>query len=172
MRALAVAAAGGALLAAAVFAAAAIQWSSQSQITTSVLAPPVHFVLGSKANDDRYLSGASVSTNKTTFNTTVIGRIGADVTVKDVVRVTNEGASSQSVTLRAGQVSNVKVVAYTWTVKDGGTTVATLDMRSANPSATFDLPSGEHKIDLRIKLAKTASSGDTTYSAPMWMAIG
>lgn len=172
MRTLAVAVSCAALVGTAAFAVAAIEWSTQSSITTGVVPPAVFFTLGQKANDDRYLSGSTVSTNRTVFNTTVIGRIGADVTVKDVVRVTNDGPGTRTVTLRASQVSNVKVVTYTWTVKDGATTIATLDMRSANPSAAFDLAAGEYKVDLRIKLAKTASSGDTSYSSPMWMAIG
>lgn len=146
---------------AATAAHAAITWVATGSIDVGTVAPPVKFEAGSGASNPRHLQSFSISTNATAFSGVVKGKSGADFTVKDVVRIVNLRGTGQAVSFAADQVTDPYVEAFWWRVKDGGTTIATLDYRAPSPSTTFSLPAGAtYKMDLRVDLkdgAKGAS---------------
>jgi hypothetical protein len=150
---------------------AAITWQSASTLTTSVISSPVTFAAGTAASNTRYFSSFALSTNATSFAVTIAERAGGDVNVKDVVQLVSQSGSALPLTLSAGQVSNANILAFTWTVKNGTSTVATLDMQAASPSAAFTLPAGlTYKLDLRLKLIPGAGGNNGTFSTTMGVA--
>lgn len=153
-------------------AVAALSVSSTSTFNVSVRTPPVHFELGAGASNSRYASDVSVTANGTSFGAAITGRLGGDATDKDVVRLVSASSASRSVTLRGTQVTNPNVPIHTWTVKNGTTTVATLDMRTSDPSASFTLPVGEtYKLDMRVKVIRGIASSEATFSSSVWAVV-
>lgn len=141
---------------------AAITWSSTSTLTTSVAAPTVYLQEGVGAGKARYFSSFALSQNATSFTAEFKPKIGADTTVKDVVRIASASSAARTVTFTAAQVANANVERFLFLVKDGGTTIATFDYLAASPSATFALPAGAtYKLDLRVDLADAATVGNT-----------
>lgn len=143
-------------------AAAVVTYGAPSALTITATAPPVVLEVGNGGAKERHFAPAlTTSPNGTTVEGAFRARAGADVTVKDVLRVVEAAGAPQSVTLAGERVSSDKVELFTWTVRDRGTTVATLDMRSASPSASFVLPSGStYTLDLRMDL-EDGSGKDT-----------
>lgn len=140
---------------------AAVTFRSQSTLTTSVGAPLAEFAAGTGASRNPFVSDFALSANKTSFTGTMVGRAGGAVYVRDVADLVSRDASSRTVTLRATQVTNAKVTELTWTVRNGTTTVATLDVRSATPTASFTLPAGStYALDLRATLLPGAGHND------------
>ncbi len=158
------------LLVAGARAAAVVR--SESVLEVEVVAPPLRFEEGDGGARDRFVD-ATVSANGTSFTLQVTGRVGADTSVRDVVRLANAGGSSRSVTLHGTQVSDAEVVIYTWTVRDGATTLATLDMRGPSPSATFSVPASDNvELDLRLKVAKGADPLAAGFTSDVWAVLG
>lgn len=144
--------------------AAAIAWTSTSTLTTTVGAPPVEWEVGSGGQKARYFSSFGLSANKTLVTGGVSGKNGADMVVKDVLRVVNRDTVPRTVTLSATQVTNARVEAFAWTVRDDATTVGVLDHRASAPSLTFTLPAGATRtLDLRLDLADGSGLHDTTF---------
>lgn len=162
-----------ALVALSAAASGAIVVSSQTTLETGVLDAPLAFGAGSGASNDRYFTSFSVSPNATSYSASIKSRVGGDATVKTVVTVTNPGAAARTVTLRGDQVSNANVLIHTWTVKNGTTTVATLDMKDGTPTASFTLPAGTtYDIDMRMKVAKGVSGDAAAFSSSVWTVLG
>ena len=152
--------------------AAAIAWTSQSTLTTSVAAAPVELELGAGASKTRYFDPFALGLNKTTVTGTVSGKAGADVVVKDVLRVVNRDSVSRTVTLSATQVTNSRVEVFAWTVRDGPTSVGSLDHRAASPSVTFTLAAGASRaFDLRLDLADGAGKNNASFSFDMRLGV-
>lgn len=166
-------AAGALLLASGAHAAITLS-SIDSTIDVSVRAPPVSFLLGAGANKERYFSEISLTPNGTSFAAGITGRLGADILVKDVVRLTNSASGDRTVTLRGVQVTNVYVPIHSWTVRSGGsTTVATMDMRASDPTATFNLPQGAtYELDMRVKVLRGVAANEATFTSSVWAVIG
>src|SRR5688500_9639086 len=95
--------------------AAAIAWTSTSTLSTSATTAPVALEMGAGGLKTRYFTPLSIGANETQLSGSLLAKAGADVTVKDVLRVVNRAGSSQTVTLSATQVSNarVEVLAFT-----------------------------------------------------------
>lgn len=160
------------LVLAAVGVQAAITWSSTSTLTTSVAAPTVYFQEGVGAGKTRYFASFALSQNATSFTAEFKPRIGADTTVKDVVRITSASAASRSVTFTATQVANANVERFLFLVKDGSTVIATVDYLAASPSATFTLPAGAtFKLDLRVDLTDAATVGNTNVAFDLRVSV-
>ena len=152
--------------------AAAIAWTSQSTLVTSVAAPPVELELGNGAAKTRYFDPFALGANKTTVTGTVSGKAGADVVVKDVVRVVNRDGVSHTVTLSATQVTNARVEVFAWTARDGASTVGALDHRAASPSVTFTLaPGASRSLDLRLDLADGTGKNNATFGFDLRLGV-
>lgn len=140
---------------------AAAYWSATSTLTTSARPPPAVFEHGANANNTRYVEGFTLSQNQTSFSGTFKGRTGAEVTVKDVVRLHSTLTAPATVTLTGSTIANAKVTQFAWTVRDGTTPVATLDHKTASPTATFTLPAGAtFLLDLKDVVAKNSGKND------------
>lgn len=166
------AAAGAALLLFAGSALAGIVWTSTSTITSGVVAPPVRFDDGPGATNSRYVHDYQPTVNRTGFTATLGGKVGADVRVKDVVRVTSVDDVARNVTIRAISVTNANVASFTWSVKDDGATIATIDMKTATPQCSFVLPAGaSFDLDLRLQILKGAGKNNATQPFELWLVI-
>lgn len=153
-------------------AEAAITLAATSGIATSVVAPPVRLELGDAGSATRYFSPLALSSNATILSGTMVGRAGADVYAKDVVRMVNARASDQGVTLSAAQLSNARLDVFQWLVYDGAALVATLDMETASPSVTFTLPaSTTYRLDARLDLADGAGRNNVPASFQLTLGI-
>lgn len=151
--------AGALLLVLAISAQAGISWTSVGALQTQAAESGVQLEAGAGANNGRYVKDFQISANKTGFTGEIKAKAGADMTLKDLVRARNLDDAPRRVTLRASQATSAHVEAFTFTVRDGGTTVATLDYKAASPSATFTLPAGTaYRFDLRIDLADGAGN--------------
>lgn len=151
---------------------AALSVTSTSTIDLTVGPAPVGFVLGSNADKSRYVSNVAVTPNGTSFEASITGRLGGDVTVKDVVRLASTATGTRNVTLHGTQVSNPNVPIISWTVRNGGSTVATLDMRAAAPTATFTIPAGQsYELDLRVKVLRGVAANEAAFSSSAWAVI-
>ena len=152
--------------------AAGIAWTSTSTFATSVAAPPVELELGAGASKTRYFDPFALSANKTLVTGTVSGKAGADVVVKDVLRVTSRDSVERTVTLSATQVANARVEAFAWTARNGGTTLGVLDHRAASPSLTFTLPAGASRtLDLRLDLADGAGRNNASFTFDLRLGV-
>lgn len=152
--------------------AAAIAWTSTSTLTTSATAAPVELEMGAGGLKTRYFSSLSIGANETRLSGTLLAKAGADVTVKDVVRVVNRGSASQTVTLSATQVSNSYVEVLALTVLDGATTVGVLDYEAASPSVTFTLPAGASRtLELRVDMADGAGLDNAQLSLGLTLGV-
>ena len=161
-------AAGGAL------AAVAATYVTPSTLAVSVGQPPVRLEVGAGGQNGRYFSPAlELSANRTIVTGTLKPPAGADATVKDALRVVETTGSARSVTLRGAHVGSASVEVFMWTVVDGASTVATLDLRQADPSATFTLPAGAtYKATMRIDLAEGAGRHNSPGSFTLWLVVG
>lgn len=162
------------LLATATAVEAAISWTTVSTIDASVTSAPVKLALGNGASRPHYFSPPlTLSANETVASGTFKAPAGADARVKDVLRLVETTAASQSVTLAATQIGNARVETFTWTVKDGNTVVATLDAKDGTPSASFTLPaSTTYKLDLRVDMADGAGLDNSPSSFDLRIVIG
>lgn len=163
---------GSAILVVASGTQAAIVWSSESTLVTSVVSPSVTLGVGTGASKERFVDGVAVSANKTRFAANLHGWIGASADVKDVIRLYNNGTGPRTVTLRGTQVTDPSVISLEWLVKDGPITRATLDMRDPNPSASFSAePSTIYKLQLKFKVARGPSASDAAFSTGVWSVL-
>lgn len=148
-----------------VVASTALSWSSASSLTVNVSTPAAEFELGTGASKARFVGSPTLSANKTGFSATLRAPAAADATVKDVLRLKSLSSSATTVTLRGAQVTNPRVEAFQWIVRDGATRVAALDYRAASPSATFTLPAGATlAMDIRIDLAEGSGKNNAAPS--------
>lgn len=160
------------LVSAALVAGATVTLRSTSSLTTTARETPIHFETGAGAGNPRYVQNLAVSGNGTTFTGTVVGRIGGEVFVKDVVRVASTSGAARTVTLKGSSVADVTVPSFTWTLRNGTTTVGTMDMKAGSPSLTFTLPAGEtDQLDLRIRIVKGAGTNNATFSFSTWLVV-
>lgn len=147
-------------------------WESTTTVTVGVQAGPCVFQLGDGASNSRYFKHVTLSTNGTSFTAEAKVRAGGDMVVADVIRLTNSGAVSENVILRGTEVTNARVEMFTWTVKDGATTVATLNLRESGPLASFTLPAGTtYGIDVRVKLAEGSGNHNAKEPFSIWMEV-
>lgn len=138
-------------------AAITITYTTSSTVTTTVTEAPVQFVAGDDSTLAPYVSGYSISTNKTYFAATVKGIPEATVTIGDLVKIANVDSVSHVVTLSTTQVSNAKVSAYVIDVHDAnGVRQQTMTLTAASPSVAFTLPAGQ---TWSAKLTLTLLSG-------------
>lgn len=157
-----------ALLLVAPLAAAAITFVSLGTLTVSTLAPATHFVKGEGGENGKHIGHLTVSANGTRFSAGVKPRAGAEVVVKDVVRLVSDRGAPIHLTLRGSPVLNPQVTAFQWTVRDGTTPVAVLDYKTASPTATVTLPAGAtYLLDLRVELAEGAGKDNAAVSFTM-----
>lgn len=160
------------LVVVAIEAQGAISWSSTSSIETQVTPPPLHLELGEGSGKTRYFRDLQLTDNRTGFTGEIKGTAGADLSVKDVLRLVNDAGTDRPMTLRAHQVSNANVEVLTWTIHDGSTTIATFDYASATPSASFTIPPDvSYTLDLRIDLADGAGSDNAGVALGLWMEV-
>lgn len=153
-------------------ALASILVASTSTLEVSVRAPPVGFAAGGGASRERYVSDVTITPNATSFAATLKGRLGGDATVQDVVGLVSASGATRSVELRGAQVTNANVLIHTWTVKNGSATVATLDMRTADPSASFTIPAGStYSLDLRLKVVRGVAASEASFTSSVWAVI-
>lgn len=132
-------------------------WTSDSTLKTHSLAPPMHFEKGDNADDKRWFKSFSLSTNKTSFTAEVKPRAGGTVYISDVVRTVNADDEQRSIVLTGSEVTNSKIEAFEWHVRDGSSRVAALDHTTADPSASYTLPAdGAYRLDLKIDLEQGA----------------
>ena len=151
---------------------AAINVTSSSTIDLTVGPPPVGFALGGNADKSRYVSDVAVTPNGTSFEASITGRLGGDSTVKDVVRLASTAGGTRTVTLQGTQVSNPNIPIVSWTVRNGGSTVATLDLRASSPSATFTIASGAtYELDLRVKALRGIAANEAEFSTSVWAVV-
>lgn len=154
-------------------AAVAVTYTSASTLTTGVTAAPVELEAGAGLANTRYFDAGALTANKTTLGGTLKARAGADLVVKDVVRVANRAGSAQSVTLAADPVSNARVEVLGLTVRNGGSVVGTLDYRAASPSVSFTLPaSTTYVLDLRVDLADGAGANNAQLPLALRLVVG
>lgn len=160
------------LVALAVSADAAVAWRTQSTITLSVGAPLAQFAQGAGATRSHFVSGFALSSNATSFSATIQGRAGGAVVVNDMVEIVSHSGASRTVTLRATQVTNAQVSTLSWTVRNGTTTVATLDARQASPSVTFALPAGAtYLVDLRVTILPGAGHNNADVPLALGLSV-
>ncbi len=173
MRWFALSATGTAALLLATSAYAAVSWTSTSTLTTSIIEPPVQFVKGDNADNRRYMRSFDLSTNGTAFTAEVKPRAGAEMTVRDVVRVDNSAGSSDfAIELTGTQIVNVYLERFEWNIRNGSTNVANLDYLAANPQATFTLPTGQvFTMDLVVDLADGAGRTNAGVSFDLTMEV-
>lgn len=142
---------------------AAIVTTATSHLATGATAPPVEWELGSGASATRHFASFGLGANKTLASGTVLAKAGADLHVKDVLRLVNRGPAAQTVTLSSTQVTNALVEVLAWTAREGATTLGVLDHRAASPSLTLGLPAGASRtLDLRVDLADAAGANNAT----------
>lgn len=128
-----------------------------STLHTGAVDPPVEIVQGAGGSNNRYVKQLTISENGTSFTAELRVRAGADVLLRDVVRIANPGGAGQAITLTGTQVNSIWTERFEWRVMDGGTQVALLDHRAASPSVSFTLPAGtDHELDLRVDTADGA----------------
>lgn len=152
--------------------AAAISWTSDAEVALDVAGAPAFLAGGAGAARDRYVDSFALTPNLTGFSATLHPRFGATMNVKDVFRVQSNSSSTTDVSLSGNAVTNVQVLVYAWTVKDGSTTVATLDMKTGSPSVTFSLPAGaSRKVDLRIQTADGSGSNNADLSTAIRLGV-
>lgn len=164
------------LLAATLVAAgaqAAITLVSYSEVSTSVVGPPVKLEIGPAGSTARYFSPFSLSANSTIASGTALARAGADWYAKDVLRVANQRASPQSVTISSTQLVNAQLDAFQIHLYDGATLLATMDLESASPSIGFTLPaSTTYRLDMRLDLADGAGAHNAPTSFDIRLRVG
>lgn len=142
-------------------AAAASVVVSNSTLDVGVIAPSVHFEKGASSENSRWFKHVILSANKTVVDIDAKPKVGAGTFVQDVLRVVNERPGSRSVTLSASPVQNTNVRSFSWVVKDGVTTVARLDYKTATPTATFTLPaSATYRLDLEVDVVEGAGKNN------------
>jgi hypothetical protein len=128
--------------------------------------------MGTGAAKTRYFDPFALSLNKTTVAGTISGKAGADVVVKDVLRVVNRDTVPRTVTLSATQVTSSRVEVFAWTVREGSTSVGVLDHRAASPGVTFTLASGASRtLDLRLDLADGAGKNNAAFTFDMRLGV-
>lgn len=160
------------LLLAAGAGSAALVVTATSHVTTGATPPPVEWELGSGGASTRHFSSFALGANKTVVTGTVLAKAGADLLVKDVLRLANRAATAQTVTLTATQVANARVEVLAWTARDGATTLGVLDHRAASPSLTLTLPAGASRtLDLRVDLADAAGANNATHALDLQLAL-
>ena len=153
-------------------ARAAITVVSTSTLATGAVAPPVSFSLGAGGAEARFFSW-SLSPNATVVSGAMLGRAGADWYAKDVLRIANARAGAQTVTLSAAQLVNAQLDVFQWFVYDGATLVATLDLESASPGATFALPgAATYRLDARLDLADGTGAHNAPTSFELRLRVG
>lgn len=151
---------------------AATTWTAASTLEVRSSSPPAFIAKGSAADEPRYFRSFDLSTNQTAFSAEVKPRAGADMYVADVFEVTNAASTTLSITLRATQVTNPRVEAFEWTVRNGTTPVATLDHLAASPAASFSLAAGQtFEVDIRIDLADGAGKANAGISFDLWLEV-
>ena len=151
---------------------AALTLTSVSSIEVGVRAPPVSFSLGSNADKERYFSQLSITPNGTSFAAGITGRLGGDLTVKDVVRVGSIATATKTVTLHGVQVTNLNIPIHSWTVRSGHTTIGTLDMRASDPTLTFTLaPNATYEMDMRVKVLRGIAAEEATFTSSVWAVV-
>lgn len=154
-------------------ALAAVAPATHSVVAVQVLAAPYELQAGAGASRSRFVDDFQLSENRTSFSVRIQAKAGGDMVVRDVFRVASASGASRSITLRGDGVSESAVVAYTWTVREGETAVATLDLKTGSPSATFTLPGATtDQVDLRIKLQKGAGANDASVASAVWSVTG
>lgn len=160
--------AGGAL------AAVAATYVTSSTLQVTVGPPPVHLEVGAGGQKTRYFSPPlEVSANRTIVTGTLKAPAGADATVKDVLRLVEATGNARTVTLRGQPSSSANVEVFAWTVMDGSTPVATLDLKQADPSATFTLPAGAtYRTTMRIDLAEGSGRHNAPGDFTLWLVVG
>jgi hypothetical protein len=157
-----------ATLAVALGGQAALQWAATSTITTRAQDPPVAFELGDQAGDARWFATLDLSTNATSFTAEVDARAGATMVVTDAVRLAETGGAERSVTFTGSSVSNARIEAFDWDVRNDTASQATVDHLAASPSASFTLPADTtYELDLRVDLADGAGSNNATATADL-----
>lgn len=156
-------------------ALAGVAWRTTSTLSATVGPPLVELALGTGAARASFATGLVLSANHTAFSGTLTARAGGSVVVKDVVDVASKDTAARTVTLLGTQVTNSRVTTLTWTVRNGSTIVATLDLRAASPSATFTLPAGAtYLVDLRANLSGGSGhdNADATLGLGLKVVVG
>lgn len=140
---------------------AGTSWTSTSNLTVSARSPPAVFEHGANANSSRYVANLAISPAATSFSGSFKGRAGAEVVVTDVVRLKSTVTTDLTVTLTGSAVTSPRVIQFSWDVRNGSSSVATLDHKTASPSASFVLPAGaSFVLDLHDILAKGSGKND------------
>lgn len=149
-----------AALALVVFAVAvqgATTWTSETSLGVEATAPPITFEKGETADDERWFRSFELSAEETAFTAEVKPRGGAHVTIEDVVRLNSTDDEPRTVRLTGTAVTNDEVEVFAWTIRDGGSALAELDHKEADPSASVEVPAGDRfAMDLEIDLADGA----------------
>jgi hypothetical protein len=161
-----------AITAMALHAEAAIRWTSTGMLEAQVLPADVHFEMGTGGAKTRYFHDFALSANETQFSGTLKAKAGADTSVRDVLAIHNDGLAPRDLTLRASRVGNAQFEVFTWTIRDGSTTVATFDYIAGSPSAAFTLaPGAFYALDLRVDLADGAGMHNAGVAFDLWLEV-
>lgn len=171
-RALLAATATLALVSVALVAEGAITWTTTAGALHVGVAPaPLRFEAGDGTTNARYVKDFALTTNETGFTATLKSRAGAELSLDDVVRIRNADDETRTVTLSAQQVDASYHSVFEWSVRDGGTLVATFDHLGANPSASFAIPpAAVYELDLRVEVKE--GGGKNNARVPFGLGLG
>jgi hypothetical protein len=138
-------------------AAIVVTYSTDSDVTTKTIDPPVQYKAGDDAgpsNTGDYVTSYSISTSNTYITSTVKGVPEGDLTIDSFFKLENVESSSETVELSSSQVSNANVNDDTLEIQDSGDSKqATLDLTKSSPSASFTI------------------GGSTTYHAALYLEL-
>lgn len=167
-----------AMLAVAGVAAAAvtITYSNSSTLTTSVTPPPVQFLAGDDAGPSAltdYVTAYAISTNKTSFSSTVKGVPEASLAVGSFFKLQNVDDASRTITLSTSQVTNAYVTAYTVQIYNSANVLqGTLTLTAASPSVTVTMPAGStYSAKLTLTLATGAGANNVALSNSLALTV-
>lgn len=159
------------LVAVAGVAAAAITYlySTNSTLSTSVVAAPVQFQAGDDAGPSALstaVTAYSISTNKTYFTATVKGIPEGSLVIDSFAKLANVDSASRAVSISTTQVSNAFVTAYTVEILNAtNVSKGTLTLTDASPSVTVTIPATEtYHAKLTLTLATGAGANNVALS--------
>lgn len=146
-------------------AAITVTYTTTSSLTTGVTPPPIQFVAGDDTGSlTDYVTGFTISTNKTYLTSTVKGVPEATLAVGSFFKLQNVDDASHAVTLSSPNVTNSLVSAYSIQIYDNSNNlVDTLDLRAASNTvtATATIPAGTtYYTKLTLTLASSAGANN------------
>lgn len=130
----------------------------------------VRFVEGAGGANPQYFHDYDVSDDGAAFRGVFKPKSGANTTVKDVVRITNTGASSRTIVLSGDPLVSSQVQWANWTIRTASAGVGSLNYRDATPQATFSLAAGSTVLlDLTLHLREGSDAFNSRFHLNLQM---